>query len=261
MNAKVGIVIVSYNASLAVRATLASLRQAKNDTASTVLLVDNASEDAQREGIYGAFQRHVTEERLSWRYVQQAKNLGFSGGNNVGIRRFLQENDISHICLLNSDVIVTDYWLDRLIDKQCDIVSPVTNKADSEQCVPVDYDLKLAECLDERAERLQGEDFAKLVKFANCWYEAWSGHVVEGDATFFCVLLSKAAVQQIGLLDEKFFPGGFEDDDYCLRARAFGYKVHLARDVFIHHWGSASFGQLQYDYFASHARRNLDYLE
>jgi GT2 family glycosyltransferase/glycosyltransferase involved in cell wall biosynthesis len=261
MNAKVGIVIVSYNASLAVRATLASLRQAKNLTPHTVILVDNASEELQRETIRRAFERHVLDGGLSWRFLQQEKNLGFAGGNNVGIRTFLQEQDISHICLLNSDVIVTDYWLDRLVDKQCDIVSPVTNKADSEQCVPVDYDLKLSECLDAYAERLQGEEYAKLGKFGNDWYEAWRGQVVEGDATFFCVLLSKAAVQQIGLLDEEFFPGGFEDDDYCLRARALGYKVHLARDVFIHHWGSASFGQLQYDYFASHARRNLDYLE
>ena len=241
MTPKVGIVVVSYNASLAVRATLASLRQAKNTTAYTVILVDNASEELEREKIRRAFERHVTEEGLSWRYIQQAKNLGFSGGNNVGVRMFLEEADISHICLLNSDVIVTDYWLDRLIHKQCQIVSPVTNKADSEQCVPIDYDLKIAECLDEHGECLRGEHVTTLTRFANRWHEAWKGNLVEGDATFFCVLVSKDAIQRIGLLDEEFFPGGFEDDDYCLRARALDYKVYIARDVFIHHWGSASF--------------------
>ena len=185
MNAKVGIVIVSYNASLAVRVTLASLRQAKNATGYTVILVDNASEDLEREKIRGAFDRHVLEEGLSWRYVQQVKNLGFSGGNNVGIRSFLEDEEISHICLLNSDVVVTDYWLDRLIGNQCHLVSPVTNKADSEQCVPVDYDLKIADCLDEQVERVHREAFASLTNFANRRYEAWQGNLVEADATFF----------------------------------------------------------------------------
>ena len=68
-------------------------------------------------------------------------------------------------------------------------------------------------------------------------------------------------MQSVGLFDEEFFPGGFEDDDYCLRARALGYKIYLARDVFIHHWGSASFGQLHYEYFSRHAQRNRGYLE
>ena len=261
MNQKVGVVIVSYNASVAVRTTLASLRHAKNETPTRVLLIDNASVDMEREKIRLAFERHVKEAFLQWEYIQQDKNLGFPGGNNFGIRRLLEDPDISHICLLNSDVIVTDHWIDYLVEKRCDIISAVTNKAESEQCVPIDYSLELAKCLDERNESIPAGSLSRIQNFAQDWHEAWAGSLVEADVTFFCVLIAKPVFDKVGLLDEAFFPGGYEDNDFCLRARKLGYKVNLARDVFIHHWGGASFLQLQYDYFNGQALRNRSYLE
>jgi len=258
---KVGIVIVSYNASEVVRITLASIRRAHNDAAFKLILVDNASELLEREKIRSAMSKHIAEAGSAWRYIEQDKNLGFSGGNNIGISNFLDDDEISHICLLNSDVVVTDHWLDHLLASGSDIVSAVTNKADSEQCVPVDYNLELSEFLDFASETIRDKAYQSISDFSGRWHEAWTGNVVEADPTFFCVLLSVKACRNIGLLDETFFPGGFEDDDYCLRARKAGYRLHLARDVYIHHWGSASFGKLQYEYFSEHARRNKDYLE
>ena len=261
MHLKVGIVIVSYNASEAVRTTLASIRHAKNETPARVLLIDNASGNLEREKIHSAFERHVQEASLPWEYIQQDRNIGFAGGNNLGIRRLLEDPVVTHICLLNSDVIVTDHWLDHLVAARCDIISAVTNKADSEQCVPVDYSLEIDQCLDEQRENIPTGPLARLKNFVQDWHEAWAGNLVEADATFFCVLITRSVLRRVGLLDEAFFPGGYEDNDFCLRARKLGYRIHLARDVFIHHWGSASFGQLQYDYFNSRAQRNRDYLE
>ncbi|TXI22469.1 MAG: glycosyltransferase, partial [Nitrosomonas sp.] len=258
---KVGIVIVSYNASDVVRLTLASVRRAYNDVGYKLILIDNASELAEREKIRLAMSKHIAEVGSSWRYVEQDKNLGFSGGNNVGISQFLADEEISHVCLLNSDVVVTDRWLDHLIASGSDIVSAVTNKADSEQCVPVDYELELSECLDFDTDSIKDTAYQRVADFSARWHQAWAGNIVEADPTFFCVLLSVKVCRDIGLLDETFFPGGFEDDDYCLRARKAGYKLHLARDVYIHHWGSASFGKLQYEYFSERAARNKAYLE
>src|SRR5690349_20838560 len=93
---KIGIVIVSYNASTAVMVTLASLRQAVNVTPYELLLVDNNSSDDERARIGSALKRHVSEAQLPWSYLQLDENLGFAGGNNVGIEKFIGDNSISH---------------------------------------------------------------------------------------------------------------------------------------------------------------------
>ncbi|MEA3638325.1 MAG: glycosyltransferase [Lamprobacter sp.] len=258
---KVGIVVVSYNAAKAVKATLASLHLARNHVPYALVLIDNASALPERHAIEQAFNTYAVLAADPWSFMPQENNLGFSGGNNLGIRYFLEQEDITHICLLNADVIVTDHWLDRLCEKQVDFLSAVTNKADSTQSIPVPYDLSLDQVIDGRSGELLNQAIETIQAFADWRYQTWHGHLVEADVTFFMVLLRRRIIERLGLLDEQFFPGGYEDNDYCLRARAAGVPIHLARDVFIHHWGSASFGQLPHEYFSERAGRNIAYLE
>ena len=51
----------------------------------------------------------------------------------------------------------------------------------------------------------------------------------------------KEVLDKVGLLDEIYFPGNFEDDDYCFRIINAEYKLLLCHDTFVHHYGSASF--------------------
>ncbi len=260
MNKKVGIVIVSYNAHKAVELTLSSLRKASNETSYKLILIDNNSKKDQQELIKESFERYSKNDP-EWKFIQQDENLGFSGGNNIGIRKFLRDEDIDHICLLNSDVIVTDHWLDRLVEKRELVVSAVTNKADSEQCVPCDYDYVLIDTLNSDGIGVKEACYHKIQAFADKRYKDFKDNIVPSDVTFFCVLIRKDIVDKIGLLDETFFPGGYEDDDYCIRLKNNGIIPKLCRDVFIHHWGSESFGQLQYSYFKENANKNRSYLE
>ncbi len=55
------------------------------------------------------------------------------------------------------------------------------------------------------------------------------------------MLIKRKVIDKIGLLDERFFPGNFEDDDLGYRIQSEGYKLILCNDTFIHHFGSASF--------------------
>jgi 2-polyprenyl-3-methyl-5-hydroxy-6-metoxy-1,4-benzoquinol methylase len=57
----------------------------------------------------------------------------------------------------------------------------------------------------------------------------------------FCLLVKREAYEAVGGLDERFTPGNYEDDDFCLRIRRAGYKLKICTDTFIHHEGSASF--------------------
>jgi len=55
----------------------------------------------------------------------------------------------------------------------------------------------------------------------------------------FCLLTKREVLEKIGLFDEDFFLG-FEDDDISLRALKSGYKLLIALDSFIHHYGHIS---------------------
>ena len=60
---------------------------------------------------------------------------------------------------------------------------------------------------------------------------------------FFCVMIRKQVFQKIGLLDENFGLGFFEDDDFCVRASSQGFKLACLEGVFIYHRAALAFGK------------------
>ena len=67
----------------------------------------------------------------------------------------------------------------------------------------------------------------------------------QGVLAMYCLMISRAFYEKAGPLDENYGVGMFEDDDYTMVARKLGYKVIMAEDVFIHHYGTASFKKLE----------------
>jgi len=92
----------------------------------------------------------------------------------VVIKRFLEDPQITHFCLLNSDVLVTDNWLEYLTDDDYDVTGPVTNATGNEQTVAVDYEVQL----DEDA-------FAVVNKFSHYRHETYRDLVFETDILYF----------------------------------------------------------------------------
>ena len=62
--------------------------------------------------------------------------------------------------------------------------------------------------------------------------------------SFFCVALRRDVLDRVGMLDEDFGFGFYEDDDYCIRVRHAGYKLVCAEDVFVYHRGGGSFDRM-----------------
>lgn len=75
-----------------------------------VLIVDNNSED-QIESVVKKF----SETKVPLRLLNTGANLGYAGGNNVGIEKILSEGRSEYIVLLNNDVRVENFWLKELI--------------------------------------------------------------------------------------------------------------------------------------------------
>jgi GT2 family glycosyltransferase len=77
----------------------------------------------------------------------------------------------------------------------------------------------------------------------------------------FCVAMRKEVFEQVGLLDEDFAIGMFEDDDYARRVREAGYKVVCTDDSFIHHFGRAAFKLLSDKEYLEIFQRNRNTYE
>lgn len=219
------IVILTHNQLEFTQACVDSI-QAKTDEPYELIFVDNASTDGTREYI-----RCVPGAKL----IVNGENRGFPAGCNQGIGVAKGE----FILLLNNDTIVTTGWLDRLLrvlenDPQIGLVGPVSNNVGSEQQIAVTYD-----------------DLANLDGFAWEWGKSHDGKRADTDRLIgFCLLIRRPVIEQIGVLDEQFGVGCFEDDDYCKRALAAGFRVVIARDAFVHHFGGRTFVGMQVDYAA-----------
>jgi len=230
---KVGIVILNYNNSAVTILTLESLLRSKCKVDTHLVLIDNNSHQNDQKNLEEYFVSQYAKNK-SGTLIKNDYNHGYAGGNNLGIKNLIDRKDITHICLLNSDVIVTDYWLDRLLSVDADVVGPVTNAVGNEQTVPINFTVQK----DLSSTSLVNE-------FAQKFYRTRANWVIySNDLHFFATVMKKSVIVKVGLLDEDFYPGSFEDVDYCLRIKNEGLEMKIHRGVFIYHFGSASFEKL-----------------
>lgn len=226
------IIIVTYRNLEKTRLTLKSVLERTRYPNYEALLVDNGGDP----DIQGYARTMAERFPATVRCIFNAENLGFAGANNVGLRA---AQDSEYVVLLNDDVIVTPGWLGALLryldDPQIGLVGPVTNAAGNEARIPVDY-----------------SDTDGIDAFARAYAQTHDGASFDIQAlAMYCLALRQRTVTALGELDERFRVGMFEDDDYAMRARAAGYRVVCAEDVFVHHFGRSSFGKMSEE---AHAR-------
>ena len=164
--------------------------------------------------------------------IRNESNLGFPAAVNQGVRA--ASGDV--IVLLNNDVIVTPGALNRLADWAAagfDIIGPVTNYAAGMQKVNLPTYENMEELNKEAALRSE-ENSGKAVGVN--WIIG------------FCMAFKKSLFNEIGPFDESIWPCCGEEIDFCLRAREKGYRVGIAHDVYVHHFGSQTFAVMEIDY-------------
>ncbi|MED0652867.1 glycosyltransferase [Anoxybacillus geothermalis] len=213
---KTSIVILTHNKLDYTKQCIESIRQYTRSGTYEIIVVDNHSTDGTVEWL---------KKQADTRTIFNDENVGFPKGCNQGIQIATGEN----ILLLNNDVVVTKHWLDHLLAclysaDDIGAVGPVTNSAAYYSTIPVSYT-----SIDEMHVFASQHN----VLDPNKWEERLK-------LIGFCMLIKKEAIDKVGLLDERFTPGNFEDDDYSVRLRQAGYRLMLCKDTFIHHYGSVS---------------------
>ncbi len=230
MTPQLDIIIVNYNTATHVVACLAALRDAPPATAHHICVVDNASTDMSVA--------LVTEQWPDVDVVALSANVGFAAANNVGIRR----TSAPLILLLNSDTVVPEGAIDRLVARleASGAVAAGPRLIDATLAPEVSFGPMLSPWA-EAVQRLR----LKLAGSREPWARRYIARHVSQERTVdwvsgACLLVRRAAAEEAGLLDERYFM--YEEDvDFCAALRARGGRILFTPAVEILHLRGRSF--------------------
>lgn len=212
---KVAIVTVNYFGAADTRSCLLSVLSAS--PGSKIIVVDNSPNDPGVLDLKREFEADVT-------FIDSDSNLGFGGGNNLGISWFLDHTDCQYVLLLNNDARVQQGSIDTLVS--CLDASP---------CLGAVAGLILVDGSDEVWFGSGAIDFARgggrLVKPPY----RYSGSYVESDfLSGAAMMIRREVLQKVGGFDPVFFM--YEEDiDLSLRIRDAGWALGVCLRAPFHH--------------------------
>ena len=222
---RVGIILVNYNGYEDTVECLKSLQKI-NYKNFVVIVVDNASTKAPTD-------TQIEYIRNNSIYYQTNSNLGFSGGNNVGIK-IAKENDCSFVLLLNNDTTVEPDFLDELMSAQSTHKNTgiVTGKIyyyakDKIWSAGGKYNRNTGV-----TSQFGGKDSKEFNK---------SGFITF--ATGCLMLIPMKVIKEVGYLAESYFLYS-EDTDYCQRVIDADFNIYYCASSIIYHKVSASVGNM-----------------
>jgi GT2 family glycosyltransferase len=183
-----------------------------------VIVVDNGSADDSVARIRAAHPDILL--------LENSKNLGFAGGNNVGIGYALTHG-AEYLWLLNNDTEPAPDALCALVEKA---MSDRTIGAAASICYFADAPSKIQAWAGARVNLWIGYSRLNTEPRPDNWF-----HTLNGTS----MLMSRSAVEDVGMLDEDFFLY-WEDTEFCLRLRKKGWKIAAAPHSHVLHKVNAS---------------------
>ncbi len=234
---KVAVITVNFNNGAITKECIDSFADiTKTNIDLTLIVVDNGSvEDASLK----------LEKKLPQaKFIYSKTNLGFAGGNNLGID-YAQKNNSDFVLLINNDATVIEKnFLVDILKAKGDIISPLVKYKDGGKETH-DYGGKV--------DTLFGRN-THLHSLPDQTPDYFSG---------VCLLINVKVFKKIGKLDDRFFLY-YEDADFCLRAKKNGFKLGFSPKSSIFHNLSTSankFGKRKITILAnSHIRFCLRHL-
>lgn len=191
-----------------------------------VIVIDDASPDPR---VWPLLQTY--SDVPGFTVLQNAQNLGFVGTVNRGMAMSPDRS----VILLNSDTVVTARWVEKMDScaRSRPMVGSVTALSNNATIcsVPewlIENPLPEGHTIDSFADLLEDVSMRLYPEIPT--------------AVGFCMLITRAALQAVGLFDAEAFARGYgEENDWCMRALHAGW-VHLCDDTtYIYHQGSVSF--------------------
>lgn len=206
------------------------------------IVVDNGSDSPL------PFDLERKYKSLNVEILQSGKNLGFSGGYNLGMKYALAWG-AEYILIANNDTLFGEK---KLIKKLIEVLDK------SSEIGMVSPKIYFAKGFEFYKDRYKKSDQGKVIWYAGGYFDrnnvyavhvgideidkGFYNHIKETDFVSGCCLMIKASlINQIGYFEEKLF-AYFEDVDFVLRARGIGYKSFYCGETYIYHKVSKTSG-------------------
>ncbi len=184
-----------------------------------LIIIDNASDKETAEYLEGL----KAEAPARIMVVRNSSNLGFVKAVNQGIKA----SSAPYICIMNNDTLATKGWLEEMMavmqsNQKIGILNPSSNTFG-----------------DIPPSNVSIEDYALGL-------DLLKGRVQELYACRgFCMLMRREAVERIGLFDEIYDLGYFEETDFSKRAERLGFGIARAMGAYVYHKEHATFDKLE----------------
>lgn len=219
---KVSIISINYNQTEVTCDMLESLRSITWKNVE-VIVVDNAS---------SADCSIIAERFPEVKLIRSKVNLGFAGGNNLAIR----EANGDYFLLLNNDTIVTPGFIEPMIESfqnhpKAGIVSPKIIFYYTDNLV------QYAGTSEISPLSCRGETIGYMQKDSPEFSVEYKTNLAHGA----CMMISKAVIDSVGVLDESYFMY-YEEFDFCERVKNAGFEIYFNGKGSIQHKQSVSSG-------------------
>ena len=241
---RVSIILVNFNGSDDTIECIKSLEQLIYPNYN-IIVVDNASEPEQIMKLDSISSDGV-------HIIKSKENLGFSGGNNLGIKHAFKLG-AQYVCLLNNDTVVDKMFLNYLVDR-----------------IELDYNIgivcpKICEYYNKKRISYGGGEinYTKggcFIYGINVYDEKIMNQ--SRPITFAsgcCMLIRKEVIDKIGYLPEEYFLY-YEDTDYSVRTIEFGFRIWYDSNAVIWHKESVSTGKGSPNYQYYFTRNRLMFI-
>ena len=211
------IIVAVWNQVKVTRRCLESI--ARNTQADyRIILIDNASDEETKKYLDEFINANSQKVVL----IRNKTNQGFLKAANQG----LMKSEAKYVCLLNNDTVVTKGWLEELMsvaekNPKLGIMNPSSTTLGQKVA------LKDIERYASKIKRYQGE------------------YIEMAQASGFCMLIKREVIDKIGILDESYGMGYFEDTDYSYRAKEIGFKIARVKASYVYHQENVSFVRLK----------------
>ena len=225
-NGAITVIIPVYKGLGETKNCIDSVFKSKNVVAYRLIVINDFSPDPGMAEMLDEL-----KDKYNYELHANNQNLGFVKTVNYGMSLYVDGN----IILLNSDTIVSDYWIDRLYahavnDGNVATITPFSNNA-TICSYPSIYGKK------------ELPNHLSVKKISDELYRLHRGHYVEiPTGVGFCMYIARKAIDMVGLFDDEAFGKGYgEENDFCMKCLQAGLKNLLAVDVFVEHTGEVSF--------------------